>query len=377
MYYLNDATLAYYKAFNGLVPVDISAANMGTIVKAVNEYQKYTATEVGVAIEAGVEHEALLFYLLNHAFSELRAKYNEDANLPPRAQDLAATYMDLLANSGRRMFSYVLMIVTRESRHMLHKDHLAQGLSELIGEKAAKRYFKFRGKLPSSSDGAVAKLKSSPPNMTLGDYATAVEYIFDNAGWGGGYGGEPWGKIARTLRRYATGEYTMEMFMDTAWTLAHNNGPMFNKGLLYKHYDSDIHTILDVQSSGQIPHFISDIKKDLYNVEGANKKVLDLYDFVAEVLPDELGTVYMDWYRMNELGGAKKSYPGFEQVQVANYGDPQVDPAAEALKAELAVKHEAFIKELEASKYFVTEVEFVTKVDRKAVQTAIQMEELS
>ena len=46
---------------------------------------------------------------------------------------------------------------------------------------------------------------------------------------GGGYGGPRWANIAKTLRRYVTGEYTPVMFIDTCWGLQHNGGSYFNK----------------------------------------------------------------------------------------------------------------------------------------------------
>jgi hypothetical protein len=39
-----------------------------------------------------------------------------------------------------------------------------------------------------------------------------------------------WGNIADTLRHLVTGELSPEMFCDLGFALAHNNGPIFNKG---------------------------------------------------------------------------------------------------------------------------------------------------
>jgi hypothetical protein len=60
----------------------------------------------------------------------------------------------------------------------------------------------------------------------------AIRWAMDSFradGWHGGYGGEAWAKIAETLWRYETGLYSPTLFVDTAFSLQHNNGSYFNK----------------------------------------------------------------------------------------------------------------------------------------------------
>lgn len=45
----------------------------------------------------------------------------------------------------------------------------------------------------------------------------------------GAFGGPRWANIAKTLRKFVTGEYTPIMFIDTCWGLQHNGGSYFNK----------------------------------------------------------------------------------------------------------------------------------------------------
>jgi len=110
---------------------------------------------------------------------------------------------------------------------------------------------------------------------------------------------------------------TQEMMIDTAYTLAHNNGPMFNKGMLYDHYGNDFKKILDVQRSGQIPEFI---------LEGGAKFLTPLQSSVFNdaltALKGEFGN-YVDWYQVEKLGSLIK-YPVEKTVQDKKYGNPAI-----------------------------------------------------
>ena len=57
------------------------------------------------------------------------------------------------------------------------------------------------------------------------------------------------------LVRFVSGEFSAEMMLDTVWTLAHNGGPIFNKGQFYA-CTANALRILDVQRSGQIPEAV-------------------------------------------------------------------------------------------------------------------------
>ena len=60
----------------------------------------------------------------------------------------------------------------------------------------------------------------------------AIRWAMDSfraGGWGGGYGGEAWAKIAETLWRYEVGVYSPKVFVDHCFSLQHNNGSYFNK----------------------------------------------------------------------------------------------------------------------------------------------------
>ena len=58
-----------------------------------------------------------------------------------------------------------------------------------------------------------------------------MRWQFYNSKWNGGYGGKKWGIVTDCLVRFVFGEFYAEMMLDTVWTLSHNNGPIFNKGI--------------------------------------------------------------------------------------------------------------------------------------------------
>jgi len=127
------------------------------------------------------------------------------------------------------------------------------------------------------------------------------------------YGGKPWGHIADTLKKLVLGETSPEMFTDTAWTLAHNNGPMFNKGMLYKQYTQSLYKILDVQRSGQIPQLVRE-----GGVDGITSVVKNVYENCAKVFPEEFSG-HVDWFKVEALG-ALHHYPNEKAKQEQKYG---------------------------------------------------------
>jgi len=143
----------------------------------------------------------------------------------------------------------------------------------------------------SSEDSLNAWLKKVP-DISLKDYCQCLTHSFNTGSFGGGYGGKPWGMIAHTLLNYVNGTISGEVFIDTAYTLAHNNGPMFNKGMMYDKYSSEFMVILDVQRSGQVC-------EALINKEFANSACTSDIYALALAGKDTLGLgPYVDWHKV-------------------------------------------------------------------------------
>jgi hypothetical protein len=288
-----------------------------------------------------VEREALAFYLFNHLFWLVRQKRAELEILPSNELELAQTYDLVGSKIAKRLFYYTLLIISREARHM----YSSSGSSSAAYAGLNPEFVDFHKSLSSAgSGGVVEKFQNKPPMVTLGDYVTGMAQIFYKGGFGSGYGGKKWGDIAECLRKLVYGETTFEMFADTAFTLGHNGGPMFDKGMFYNGVDRALlYKILDVQRSGQIPELIRE--KGVSHVTSELSASVKEY---VEEYPTDLGT-YVDWFRVR-AAGSLFDYPKEKADQVAKHGPSKIS------------QQEA--KKLASRFYLMPEV-FVTKYDRK------------
>jgi hypothetical protein len=306
---------------------------------AVSQLLAYEATGPGMVHP---EEEAFKFYYSNHVFSMIAAQYGPHEPLPEAVAALARSYVKLASDISVRLAYYCLLIITRESRHM-------------HGNAAAHTKIKNKWGLPVSafiqsikslgSMAAANRLRQTPPSTTLGQYVSGITDAFNSPGcWAGGYGGEKWGRVAETLRCLVYGETTPEMFADTAFTLAHNGGPIFDKSMLYHPQDrGKLYKVLDVQHEGMVLQLWND---DIALRPGP------LSSFVAEakaLFPK--GTAgYVDWFKV-AASSAKHArlYAKEKQEQIAKHGP---SPLATA------------IDKAEAQKFYVSPNEFVTIVER-------------
>lgn len=265
----------------------------------------------GSSTKSKPEEDALLFYMMNHAVSVVAQKVNPLAPLG-KYLPVVEAYHSTLSILSVRMFYYLLLICTRESRHVKNEStsSLAENVTKNYGLPCKEFLYYIRG---SGSDGAVSKLMSHAPKVTLGTYTQMLSYVFHNGHFSGGYGGHAWGKVADVLRDFVHGTISAEAMMDTAFTLCHNNGPIFNKGMLFHSYDTDIYTILDVQRSGQMPQMVAN--KETSHI---TTRVQSLFSSCVEVLPEEFSG-YVDWYKVEALGALKK-YPAQKEAQDKKYG---------------------------------------------------------
>jgi hypothetical protein len=122
--------------------------------------------------------------------------------------------------------------------------------------------------------------------------------------------------VAHTLNRVVHGEISMEAFMDTAWTLEHNNGAIFNKGMLYTMYGPNLAKILDVQRAGMIPQLMAESGV----AHASNSEVEALFDMCVTVLPDFAAPGYVDWFAVEKWAVDNHQYPVEKKKQVTMHG---------------------------------------------------------
>lgn len=289
------------------VPVSELAKNIKAIKARVDKEIPYGGTS------ASPEGDALWFYLKNHAMSVVLQKAVAYEPLGP-LQAVASDYHSTMQLRALRMFYYLLLICTREVRHL----HGAQGTCSKIAKEvcpAASAFIAYLGTL--NENQAVAHLEKAPPDTTIGKYAASLEMAFYTGHWSSSFGGKAWGGIAKVLRQFVTGEISAEIMLDTSFALCHNGGPIFNKGMLFGMYGSDIKKILDVQRSGQIPQMIAEFRcaKQFITPE------MRAYEKDTNALLDGglTATPYVDWYMVEACGSVHK-YPKEKAYQLANYG---------------------------------------------------------
>lgn len=260
------------------------------------------------------ERDAIVFYLMNHAVSIVRQGLHPYESLGDHLP-LVEEYHRQLGFRSARMFFYLLLICTRESRH----EHGGSGMGALYTKygMAISNFHKMC--LGVSESQAVDYLKKNPPATTIGKYTEFLAEQFYKGNYSSSYGGKAWGKVADVLRDFVHGKLTAEMMLDTAFTLCHNNGPIFNKGMLYANYTGggqDLYKILDVQRSGQIPQLVAN-KESKYSIDPV---VQGLWKMCLARLGKPMEG-YVDWFAVKDLG-ALHSWTSEQLAQQAKYGLP-------------------------------------------------------
>ncbi|ATS92292.1 hypothetical protein DLP05_142 [Stenotrophomonas phage vB_SmaS_DLP_5] len=330
MKYRSKDTVASLLAIPQARAVDMSQIDAEKVAGRIREFKK-------TCKEASPEGEALRFYGLNQCMAVIAKKYGQHGVLPPHLKAVAEAYVRELVDQSERLFSYMVLINTRESRHV----HGGKGdfdgkFAKEFGKEALKFNETIRG---SGSSTAVDRFITNPPKMKIGPYLRSLEWCFFNGSFSGGFGGKPWGNIAKTLADAVNGVTSMEIMVDTAYTLAHNNGPMFNKGMMYGHYGETIYRVLDVQRSGQVVELC---RSGTVSQFIKKSDLLPLFDAVVKEFPDEFGE-YVDWIKVEKLGSVKK-YPNEIKEQKIKYGE-QLGPEFKNMKpsGKLEVFPEVFV----------------------------------
>lgn len=300
---------------------------------------------------ASPETEALRFYLLNHGLAEIRKRYDLDDELPPSVLELVELYHSELNDLAVRTFAYLVLICTREARHGNKPHSLYTELTKRFGKNASDFHRQVAG--TGSSSSANAFMNNPPEDTTLGQFVSQLAYVFyDSPNQpGGGYGGKKWGAIADVLVAYVYGKGTAGAMLDTAWTLAHNGGPIFNKGMCFSHYNSGrLYAVLDVQASGQVPQLIEDHEAaGLSSV--VSQSLRKLHAKFKAVLGESFGG-YVDWWLVEAEGKQTSAYglQSKKAAQKAAHGIPESAKAAEKAKHEAEQQAQALAQMAEAEK---------------------------
>ena len=310
-YHVRRDTLAYLKAQPLFIAKSMRDVDLRDSVDAMKSYLP------GCGLKQP-ENEAINFYAANAVWAEIVRRYAEDEPLPAEALSLAKTYVAHSSAIAQRAIYYLLLIITRESRHVhntanpkLHNEH-----GKLFADfnKALHGY---------DSMGAKDYFLANFPKMKLGAYADAISYVFHLGSnyFSHGYGGDGWVDVADAFKALVDGKFSPEMVTDVSWALSHNNGPIFNKGMTYSQYAGQgyaLKQILDVQRAGQIPEFIADNTLSKSYVSLFSSTFVDR----ARILFPEAWGKQVDWHKV-EAAGAVQSYGTLKMAQ-----QPKVNAAS-------------------------------------------------
>lgn len=324
---LTHDTLAYQVGVRPALQFrDMSATPLKQVVAAMNEFfalsNVYDWIGAGGLTDEKVEHpevDALVFYMLNHAVSLIRQKRHPLEPLGEFLPILESFHREMAVRSAR-MFYYLLLICARESRHEQNGSKM-----EALYKEYGFKLKQFQHSFPDSHNTAVKYFTENCPDLPLGRFTEYLSKQFYCGSYGSSFGGEAWGKVTDTLNDFVHGRITAEMMMDTAFTLAHNTGPIFNKAMLFHCQDNAaLQKILDVQRSGQIPQLVAQGAMPKYT---ANERVVALYTQCVQVLPEFAG--HVDWVKVEALG-AVGSYASEKAAQFKHFGKSSFSATAPA-----------------------------------------------
>ena len=275
------------------------------------------------------ENEAVSFYALNHAASIVRRKFTENEPLPAWAQEIMATYTEVCGLQGERILHYLLLITTREMRHLYPgTETFWKKVQKEFGDKGVANLKNISS--DGNEDTAMNKYLITPPAMTIGEYTKTLSLGFHKGSWGGSYGGKPWGDTTDALVSMLTGNTSMEILVDTGYTLAHNGGPIFDKAAahMYSHYGSHLLTVLDVQRAGQMLELM--LASDTFGITKTPHAIraMELIKEFCPVDAEDKPTIkgYVDWKLVDSERPDKHKSPN----KYAKYVGAQKQPKAKA-----------------------------------------------
>ena len=235
---------------------------------------------------------AIKFYTLNHLVSVIKSNSANDIELYDYNKVYEA-YNQQLLDTGLKIFYYLLCICVREARHLgsikdkYKESNACKLLQSLKGKSGSVSVTEFISNTNNSAKYG---------NVTIGELIDLLMPVFYDHSWSSSFGGEAWGNITTQLQKYVNGDCSLEILVDTAFTLSHNTGNIFNKGIIYENNTSKLIEVLDVQRSGQMPEYVATI--DFISSDEKDK----LLKHIGTVSDFQVFATKVDWQKVNDLG---------------------------------------------------------------------------
>jgi len=342
-------TYAFHKSERpGTMARDLSQVPLALAGKAAKKH-------LGNSGQKSPESEALEFYVLQHAMGQIEAAYEPDEPLGNKLK-LVERFHDVLNAAGARLFQYIMITTTRESRHLTN--YQEDNLIAKHGNDCAE----FTKAVKSSSQKALFNYKGS---LRLGPYLDYLCDVYNTLSWSSSYGGKPWGNVTEAIRDTVNGRISVEMMLDIGYTLAHNNGPIFNKGFQFTHYDTfQLFTILDCQRAGQIPNLIKSGAPFCTHVNTKHSTDVAKMEQVFDAEYDQ----WVNWDVVEALG-AVQNYDDYKSANMQKFGnDPKFKAANASVLEQVKAAKDAAAAKMAAQEKMYFEVMPGVKI-KKAVKT--------
>jgi len=289
--------------------VNVSAKQLAGVLKAVDKKN----------VDRSPDIEAFKFYALNQLVGLIQKRFTKNEILPDWAATPVSMYIQELETQHRPLVWYTFLIITREFRHLLNK-------SILVPPQYSPDFTAFCPKIADNSDNdLINKWLAYAPGDDLEHYCLCMEAGFNTPKcWASSYGGKPWGRIAKALAKYIGGHTSAEMFIDTAYTLAHNGGPIFNKNMFYHNGTASFKKLLDVQRSGQMCEFLWSKQYIKWYGKSTSLSQLESLRLVVEAAKPWLSEIedHVDWYKVKALGGTE-NHLEMQAAQDKDHGPKQ------------------------------------------------------
>lgn len=238
--------------------------------------------------QENIEAAAISFYLSNHGFHLIEAANAPTEALSPLHAKLAQDHVALTSRMGMRMLFYILTISAEEAPFELERKPNFFDFVESATSPDASKWLKAIMDRSGRAGGMLGTAKTCG-NATLGQCVKALELCFRFGKWNYGFGSLPWAIVAETAGEVIRGTNSLELMVDKAFTLCHNNGAIFNKGHQFTTYRQDFYAILDIQASGQIPSAIAaGIKSSGFD----SPAVKAIHQKYAKAFPEEFNKKY-------------------------------------------------------------------------------------
>lgn len=295
MYYAEKDTLDFYLSAPYFRKWDLSQVPVETISATRKASFNHSTVQPTTA--------AINFYALNHLSGLIQQRYHRHQKLPDWAQKVMEYYLKVLTEQHRRLFYYQTIICVREARH-LHS--MSTTWWNNVEKTFGLPFRQFQDKNKGDEGAALIEFDKNPPNMLFGRFVEAIGHVFYHGKFSSSYGGPAWGGVNDNLKRFVLGEITSEAMIDTAYTLAHNTGPIFNKGFYYECQNNHLLAVLDVQRAGLIPSLVLEGGHYATTCDPALKGFVEL---VTKNMPNHGIEPTVDWAKV-QAAGAVGHYGG-------------------------------------------------------------------